>query len=313
MPRPDRVRLRRIKRFERLNTITAQRQVQIRKSISAKDAKAVSMLKALRFRLKELHDTIAKDVIYVRSVERRKALLEIAYFANAVRYDAERLIAMYEQNMLQNYGIDALEKHFKQLIESAKAGMSGIVKPVDSLTHELARHYYAPMHPTVHHFTANMLRLTDLTMQFLKDMKAEFYTGYKVDLKDLASPFTRVANVLLQLAEFLELLMRKKGRREKVRKKARGHYGIVHYDEPVHTIVDVNLIPVDELPLNTILGNTYEFARHKAMSLGKPELATKFMALGVYIIPERKVFKKESFERDALLSYTFRVRKHTYW
>jgi len=313
MPRHDRIRLRRELRFKRVKQLITQRRQTTLSQIVQRDVKTVRLMKALRFRLREVHDTIAKSIVYVRSEKRRKALLEIAYFANAVRRDIDRLIARYEHNMVQVYGIDRLHECIDRIVQCARSGMSGLPVDVDDLTHELAHHYYAPINPSHYHFTANMIRLTDLTIQFMQGMKAELYTAYRADLHDVASPFIRVANVLLQLAEFLEMLMRKKGRREKVKNKARGHYGVIKYDEPVHTIININLTPVDSLPLDTLLGNTYEFAREKAISLGRPELATKFIALAVFAIPERRVFKKYTFETDDLFSYTYRVTKHRYW
>jgi len=313
MPRIDRLRLRREQRFKRVKQLITQRRQTTLSQIVQRDVKAVQLMKALRFRLREVQDAIAKSIVYVRSEKRRKLLLEIAYFANAVRRDIDRLIARYEHNMVQVYGIDRLHECIDKIVQCARSGMSGLMPDVDSLTHELAHHYYAPINPSHYHFTANMLRLTDLTVQFMQGMKAELYTAYRADLHDVASPWIRTANVLLQLAEFLEMLMRKKGRREKVKNKARGHYGTIGYDEPIHTIININLTPVDALPLDTLLGNTYEFAREKAISLGRPELATKFIALAVFAIPERRVFKKQRFETDELFSYTYRVTKHRYW
>ena len=313
MPRVDRHRLRREKRFERSKNLITQRRQQTLTQIMQRDVKTVQMMKALRFRLKEVHDTIARSIVYVRSEKRRKQLLEIAYHVNAVYRHIERTLARYEHNLVQTYGLTQLQQHITALADYAKAGLSGVPYDAPSLTHEFAHHYYAPLNPSHYHFTANMIRLTDLTMQFLQGMKAELYTAYRADLQDMVSPWMRVANILLQLAEFLAMLMRKKGRREKVKNKARGHYGTVDYNEVIHTIINVNLVPVDGLPLNTLLGNTYEFAREKAISLGKPELATKFIALGVFAIPLRKVFKKTTFETDELMSYTYRVRKHKYW
>jgi len=313
MPRTDRLRLRREQRFKRVKELITQRRQLTLKQIVQRDIKSVRLMKALRFRLKEVHDAIAKSIVYVRSIERRKQLLEIAYHVNAIYRHVERTLARYEQKMVQVHGIDKLHECIDNIVQCARSGMSGLAPDVDTLTHELAHHYYAPINPSHYHFTANMIRLTDLTVQFMQGMKAELYTAYRADLKDVASPWVRTANILLQLAEFLTMLMRKKGRREKVKNKARGHYGVIQYNEPIHTIININLTPVDALPLDTLLGNTYEFAREKAISLGKPELATKFIALAVFAIPERRVFKKQRLETDDMFSYAYRVRKHRYW
>jgi len=152
-------------------------------------------------------------------------------------------------------------------------------------------------------------------MQFLKDMKADFYISYQIELKELLSPWTRVANILLWLAEFLIELMRRKGGGESVRNKSKGHFGIVKYDEPVHTVIDINRMNVDERPLYALLGNTYTLCRDKARSLGKPELANRIKTVGVYVIPERrsKLSRKRLLIDNPTLSYYYRFRGFRYY
>ena len=314
MPRPDRVRIRRIKRFESIRKAISKRIRNIIGGITQRDTESVRLRKALAFRIKEVEDSIAKSVIYVRSIERRKALMEIYALAKTVRCDLERTEARKEIGLLE-YGIEVIKEKFRRLIEYAKAGFGGIPKTEDSLTHEIAQRYYTPLNSDNHHFTANFIRLTDLTAQFLKDMKADFNIAYQTEIGNLTSPWTKVANIMLQLAEFLSELMRRKGRRERVRNKSKGHYGIVSYDEPIHTVIDFNRIPVDEIPLNSALGNTYNIARDKARSVGRPELANRIISVGVYVIPERKskLAKREILTKDATLSYEYRFRSPKYF
>jgi len=269
--------------------------------------------KALAFRIKEVEDEIARSIVYIRSRERRKALMEIYALAKSIRCDLERTEAKKEIGLLE-YGIEVIKEKFRRLIEYAKAGFGGIPKTEDSLTHEIAQRYYTPLNSDNHHFTANFIRLTDLTAQFMADMKADFNIAYQTEIGNLTSPWTKVANIMLQLAEFLSELMRRKGRRERVRNKSKGHYGTVSYDEPIHTVIDFNRIPVDEQPLNSLLGNTYNIARDKARSVGRPELANRIISVGVYVIPERKskLAKREILTKDATLSYEYRFRYPKY-
>jgi len=278
------------------------------------DKEKVRLKKQIIFRLKEVEEEIADKIIYVRSKERRKALMEIYAISKAIRSDIERSLAQKEVNLLQ-YGTDVLREKFNKLINYAVMAFHGLKREEDSLTKELARMYMTNLHPDEHHFTMNAIRLTDLTIQFLKGMKADFYVSYQISVDKLASPWSRVANILLQLAEFLSELMRRKGRREHVRNKSKGHYGTVKYDEPIHVVIDVNRVPVDELPLNTILGCSYEFMRFKAISLGRPELANRIETYGVYVIPIRKgkLTRHERLIKDPTLSYYYRFRTYRYF
>jgi len=314
MPRHDRHRKRREFRFKRLR-FEILRGLRVRISVILRgDEEAVRMRKAVSFRLKEVEDKIARSIIYVRSTERRKALMEIYALAKSVRCDLERTEAQKEISLLQ-LGVEYIRGIIYKIVNYAKAGFSGIPKTEDSITHELAQKYYTVLNADNHHFTMNAIRLTDLTAKFLEGMNADFFVSYQIDIGKMSSAWTRVANTLLQLAEFLTELMRRKGRRERVRNKSKGHYGTVKYDEPIHTIIDLNRIPVDEQPLNTLLGNSYVFMRDKAISLGRPELANRIISWGIYVIPERKskLSKRKPLLTDATLSYEYRFRYPRYY
>ncbi|RKY29422.1 MAG: hypothetical protein DRP74_08830, partial [Candidatus Omnitrophota bacterium] len=310
----DRVRIRRIKRFESIRKAVSERIRNVIGGIVRRDNEAVKLRKAVSFRLKEVEDKIARSIVYVRSTERRKALMEIYALAKSVRCELERTETQKEISLLQ-LGVDFVRGIITKIVNYAKAGFSGIPKTEDSITHELAQRYYTVLNADNHHFTMNAVRLTDLTAKFLEGMNADFFVSYQIDMGKMTSPWTRVANTLLQLAEFLSELMRRKGRRERVRNKSKGHYGTVKYDEPIHTIIDLNRIPVDEQPLNTLLGNSYVFMRDKAISLGRPELANRIISWGIYVIPERKskLSKREILTKDATLSYEYRFRYPRYY
>jgi len=314
MPRADRIRKRREIRFKQLKLEITNR-LRVRIGIIVKrDEETVKLRKTVIDRLKDTEDAIARSIVYVRSIERRKALMEIYALAKSIRCDLERTEAKKEIGLL-GYGIEVIRNVFKRIINYAKAGFGGIPETEDSLTHEIAQRYYTPLNATDHHFTGNFVRLTDLTYQFLEGMKADFNIAYQSEIGNLSSPWTRVANVMLQLAEFLSELMRRKSKRERVRNKSKGHYGVVDYDEPIHTVIDLNRIPVDEQPLNSLLGNTYNLARDKARSVGRPELANRIITTGIYVIPERKskLAKKEILTKDATLSYEYRFRYPRYF
>jgi len=314
MPRPDKLRKRREIRFKQL-AIQVRKRLRVRIGIIVKeDQEAVKMRKEVTKRLRDVEDEIAKSIIYVRSIERRKALMEIYALAKSIRCDLERTETKKELGLLE-YGVENVRERFRRIIGYARAGFGGIPETEDSLTHEIAQRYYTPLNATDHHFTGNFVRLTDLTYQFLEGMKADFNVAYQTEIGNLSSAWSRVANTMLQLAEFLSELMRRKGRRERVRNKSKGHYGVVDYDEPIHTVIDLDRIPIDEQPLNSLLGNTYNLARDKARSVGRPELANRIISVGVYVIPERKskLAKKEILTKDATLSYEYRFRYPKYF
>jgi len=315
MPRPDRVRQRRILRFKRLGAeILKGGRIRIG-IIVEKDKEKTALKKALRFRIKELEDEIARSIIYVRSEERRKVLMEIYVLSKAIRQSIERDLAGYETTDLVNYGLDQLKEWFSKIFDYSTECMHGVRKDDPSIVHELAQRYFTPLNPNDHHFTANMIRLTDLTMQFLEGLKGDYFVSYHAKLGDVQSPFTRTANLMLQLAEWLANLMRRKSRREKVRNKSKGHYGDIYYHEPVHTVINLNLVPIDELTVNQILGNTYMLARDKARSIGKPELTNRIINVGLYVIPMRKTYwsRKERIVKDDVLSYEYRFKHKRYY
>jgi len=314
MPRPDKPRKRREIRFKQL-AIRIRKGLRVRIGVIVKrDEETVKLRKTVIDRLRETEDAIARSIIYVRSVERRKALMEIYALAKSIREDIERTETKKELGLLE-YGVENVRERFRRIVGYARAGYGGIPKTEDSLTHEIAQRYYTPLNATDHHFTGNFIRLTDMTMQFLEGMKADFNVAYQSEIGNLTSPWTRVANIMLQLAEFLSELMRRKSKRERVRNKSKGHYGVIDYDEPIHTVIDFNRIPVDEQPLNSLLGNTYNLARDKARSVGRPELANRIISTGIYVIPERKskLAKREILTKDPTLSYEYRFRSPKYF
>jgi len=302
------------KRFKRLRlVITKDLRIRIQLIIK-KDIEKVRIKKDVIHNLKKVENEIADKIIYVRSKQRRKALMDIYLLTKSIRHDLERSLVNKEISLLQ-YGIEVIKEKFTKLISYCVMAFNGLCKDEDSLTKEMARMYMTNLHPDDHHFTMNAIRLTDMTMQFLKDMKADFYVSYQADLKDMASPWSKVCNILLMLAEFLLELMRRKGRKEHVRNKSKGHYGTVKYDEPVHTVIDINRMNVDERPLNSILGNTYTLCRDKARSLGRPELANRIISVGVYVIPKRrsKLSRKRMLIENPTLSYYYRFRGFRYF
>ena len=314
MVRIDRRRKRREIRFGRL-AFQIRRGLRIRIGLIVKgDTEAVKLKRDIANRLRNIEDKIEDTIIYIRSKERRKALMEIYALSKAIREDLERTDTRKEIGLLE-YGYEVIREKFRRLIEYAKAGFGGILKTEDSLTHEIAQRYYTPLNSDNHHFTANFIRLTDLTTQFMEGMKADFNVSYQTEMKNLRSPWTGVANTMLQMGEMLTELMRRKGRRHRLRNKSKGHYGTVKYDEPIHTVIDFNRIPIDERSLNSLLGNTYLLCRDKARSLGRPELANRIISVGIYVIPERKskLAKREILTKDPTLSYEYRFGSLRYF
>lgn len=82
--------------------------------------------------------------------------------------------------------------------------------------------------------------------------------------------------------------MLKKQRREKIRSKSKGHYGVISYEEPIHTAIDINRIGQFTQPLRTCIAHHYQLLKDKAFSLGYPHKWHKLGYIGVFGIIERK-------------------------
>ena len=101
MPRPDRIRKRREIRFKQL-AIRIHKGLRVRIGVIVKrDEETVKLRKTVIDRLRETEDIIARSIIYVRSIERRKALMEIYALAKSIRCDLERTESKKELGLLE--------------------------------------------------------------------------------------------------------------------------------------------------------------------------------------------------------------------
>jgi len=309
MPRLERRKLRRIRFFKRIKELVRLNIQTTLTKISERIKQRLNLRKSINDRIKSVEDKIKRKNVYLTSEKRREAVREITLYSKACLYNFSFNNAVFENYLINTYGLSSVYNKILELSKYAGNSLSGIPAYADSLTKELARSYYTPLNSTLFHATFNAIRLTDLTINALYNKPSDFYVMYNVTVGDLTNPYLR-SSPNRNLSEFWTKLMYKKGKRERMRNKSKGHFGIVKYDEPVHTVINYNRVPMFYLPLYSLIGNTYVLARDKAFSLGRPELANKLNAIGIFVIPYRKskLSKKESIIKDDTISYHYRFK-----
>ena len=261
--------------------------------------RAYESLRAINERYRAIRDRISDNVrrirdrysnvaisIRSRTIETaKKAKLEgKANVSYSSRDEAVRDKAIYER-YAEN--LDLLINNIKLL---SQAGLPYIPEdfPMLSSTKALAEYYFTPYIPAHDHFTMYAVKLTPLTISRLAGELADFYVNYELELKDYLSPYRRVADYFMNLFELLLSLMRKKGRRERVRNKSKGHYGRISYNEPIHDMITTDFTPYSSSKLIHCILDSYWLKRWKAMSIGFPELANKIIHSSVLAILVRK-------------------------
>ena len=181
-------------------------------------------------------------------------------------------------------------------------------------TKAFCEHYFTPYIATKDHFTMYAIKLTPLTVEKLKGENADFYVSYELEMEKHVSPHKRVAHYLTQILEYLLNLLRRKPKRERIRKKHKGHYGKIDYNEPIHDILDCKFDGISTTKLLYCLLNSYWLKRWKALSLGYPELANHITNVSVLVLFRRKgkytklypdIHKKAEVED--------KLRKHAYY
>ena len=309
MPRLERRRLRKKIKFGRLEILVRGRTRLIIRIALDRYKERLNLRKSISDRIKSVENKIKRESVYITSEKRREAVREITLYSKACLCNFSFINANYENYLINTYGLSHIHSKILELSQYAGMSLSGIPIGVDSLTKELARLYYAPLNSTMFHATFNAIRLTDLTINALYNKPGDFYVMYNVTVGDLTNPYMR-SSPNRNLSEFFTRLMYKKGKRERMRNKSKGHFGIVKYDEPIHTVINYNRVPMLNLPLYSLIGNTYALMRDKAFSLGKPELANRINAISIFVIPYRKskLSKKESIIKDNALSYYYRFK-----
>jgi len=192
-----------------------------------------------------------------------------------------------ELNWWLNYANQAAEA-IKAIANASKAGLAGLPAGLPPLTYEFAKDFYTYLAPYDAHFSMYALRLNDLTIRLLEGLKADYYVAVGYKLEDVLSPYERPANIWYWLLELMLNYMLKKQRREKIRSKSKGHYGVINYEEPIHTAIDINRIGQFTQPLRTCIAHHYQLLKDKAFSLGYPHKWHKLSYIGVFGIIERK-------------------------
>jgi len=240
-----------------------------------------SYVHRIRDRFNNIADSIRKRAIETAEKAKLEGKANVSYSS---RDEAVRDITAYDR-YAEN--LDLLMNNIKLM---SQAGLLYIPEdfPMLSSTKALAEYYFAPYIASHDHFTMYAIKLTPLTISRLANELADFYVNYELELKDYLSPYRRAADYFMFLFELLLSLMRKKGKREKVRNKSKGHYGRISYNEPIHDMITVDFTPYSTSKLIHCILNSYWLKRWKAMSIGFPELANKIIHSSVLAILTRK-------------------------
>jgi len=181
-------------------------------------------------------------------------------------------------------------------------------------TKAFCEHYYAPYIGNKDHFTMYAIKLTPLTTEKLKEENADFYVSYELEMGKHVSPFKRVSHYLTQILEYLLNLLRRKPKRERIRKKHKGHYGKIRYDEPIHDVLDCKFDGISQTKLLYCLLNSYWLKRWKALSLGMPELANRITNVSVLILFRRKgIYTKRYPDIHKKAEVSDKLGKHAYY
>jgi len=192
-----------------------------------------------------------------------------------------------ELNWYLNYSSYIVDS-IQAIANASKAGLAGLPKGLHPLTYEFAKDFYTYLAPYDAHFSMYAVRLNDLTVRYLQAMHADYYVAVGYELDDLLNPYEQPANRFYWLLEQLLNYMYKKRKSERIRSKSKGHYGVISYDEPIHTAIDINRIGQFTQPLRTCIANHYQLLKDKAFSLGYPHKWHKLSYIGVFGIVERK-------------------------
>jgi len=192
-----------------------------------------------------------------------------------------------ELNWYINYA-NYLTDSIKAIANASKAGLAGLPAGLHPLTYEFAKDFYTYLAPYDMHFTMYAIKLNDLTVRYLEAIHADYYVAVGYKLEDVLNPYEQPANRWYWLLEQLLNYMYRKSRKEKIRSKSKGHYGVISYDEPIHTAIDINRIGQFSQPLRTCIAHHYQLLKDKAFSLGYPHKWHKLSYIGVLAIIERK-------------------------
>jgi len=229
--------------------------------------------KAIRERAQKLAEAIKK----------RKVTIYAVY-----QYDALRN-ANVEQAFINKYGVE-LDELLLALSDYSRNGFGGI--PPTELRAEkignVGRFYYAPFNPEDIHSTACAIRLTPKTAQVLKDLPADFYVIAVNTPEDLTSFIVPRSNPVYHLLEYLQKIMRRKGRKERHTRKRKGHYGVIRDDEPIHMVYTNWFEERYTIPLKHAVNCKYCLKWYNAWSVGLPERAFRMGDVNVIAIVGRK-------------------------
>ena len=221
-----------------------------------------------------------------RTVETVRA---IKLRAEAIRSDEHRLLAAIEK-IWTDYYYPQLQDIVATTAMLSKAGMMFITPdtPNRGLVKAFARYFYCPTNPDVIHGSIYAVRLTPLTFNYLEGENADFYIMSEVTQEQLNSQVVERPNPIYHLLEYLRYIMANKQRKERFRKKRKGHWGVIAKDEELTPVYTSWLEEKHKVKLYHFLLCSYCRKWYEAQSIGKPELFGRIKHVNVVAIVGRK-------------------------
>jgi hypothetical protein len=102
-------------------------------------------------------------------------------------------------------------------------------------------------------------------------------------------------------------MLRRKPRKERFRKKRKGHFGKLSFNEPIHTLMTADFREHAKIKLSLLLLGSTLLARQEALSRGKPEVFSKAVDI-VAIIGRRSKYSKGLAQKHDSYTITKRLK-----
>jgi len=233
----------------------------------------------------------------------------------AIIQDEHRLLAAIEK-MWTDYYYPQLQELVGTLAELSSNGMMFIPPetPNRGLVKAFARYFYCPTNPSEIHGSIMAVRITPLTMQYLEGLNADMYIVAQVTPEQLASQAVERSNPEYHLLEYLRYIMANKRRKERFRKKRKGHYGTISSDELLTPVYTNWLEERHKVKLGHFINCSYCRKWYEAQSIGKPELFGELKHVNVVAIIGRKgKVTKQWGSRVDKWALTERLRSFKRW
>ena len=158
----------------------------------------------------------------------------------------------------------------------------------NGLIRAFTRHYYCPANSSYLHGTICAVAITPLTLKYLKGLAADFFIMATTSIKNLVNRLVNRSNPVFHLFEYLKELLRRKPRRERFRKKRKGHFGFISKSELIHTVYTSWLEERRPKPLGHLAYCSYCLKQAEAQSIGLPEQLARIEHVHVIAVINRK-------------------------